>query len=246
MSMMFSGLFDQHGQHARSMVPDQLSGVWNAIVTANNDPDKLGRVKVKFPLREGELQTDWIRVATMMGGSSRGTLFIPEVNDEVLVAFLMGRIDSPIVIGSLWNKVDKPPTPHEKNDIRQIKTRSGHEITFQDTDNDGKITIKTNKGHQIELEEKSNSITVETKDKAQSIVMTGGSSGTVTVKAGGTAKIVMSNQGDVTIEGTKSTTIKGPKIEVDAQASLTLQSGGMLEMKANGMVSIKGSIVKIN
>ncbi|MUT65924.1 hypothetical protein GOM71_08265 [Paenibacillus sp. NEAU-GSW1] len=239
---MFSGLFDQH---SRSMVPDQLSGVWNAIVTDNKDPQKLGRIKVKFPLREGELQSDWIRIATLMGGPSRGTLFIPEVNDEVLVAFLMGRVDSPVVIGSLWNDKDKPPTSHEKNDIRQIKTRAGHEITFQDTDSDGKITIKSKEGHLLEMEEKSDTIKLQTKDQAQSIVMTGGASGSITVKAG-TSKIVMSNQGDVSIEGTKSVTVKGAKVAVEAQASLTLESGGMLEMKANGIVTIKGGMVKIN
>ncbi|MFX3632994.1 MAG: phage baseplate assembly protein V [Candidatus Pristimantibacillus sp.] len=243
MNMMFPGFFDQH---TRSMVPDQLSGVWNAIVTDNKDPKKLGRVKVKFPLREGELQTDWIRIATLMGGKSMGTLFIPEVNDEVLVAFLMGRLDSPIVIGSLWNDQDKPPTPHEKNDIRQIKTRSGHEITFQDSADDGKITIKTNKGHLIELEDKTSTINIETKDKAQSIEMTGGSSGTVTVKSGTTTKLIMNGQGNITVEGSNSITVKGTQVKVQAQAGLTLEAGGMLELKSNGMVSIKGSVVKIN
>lgn len=242
MNMMFPGFFDQH---ARSMVPEQLSGVWNAIVTDNKDPQKLGRVKVQFPLREGNLQTDWIRVATLMGGGSRGTLFIPEVNDEVLIAFLMGRLDSPVVIGSLWNQKDQPPAPHENNDVRQIKTRSGHEITFQDTADDGKVTIKTNKGHVIELEEKSETIKLETKGKTQSVTMTEQSGGTVTVKSGPT-KLVMSGQGDVTLEGSKSVTLKGAQVKIEAQASLTLEAGGMMELKSNGIVSIKGSMVKIN
>lgn len=243
MNGMFPGFFDQH---ARSMVPDQLSGVWNAVVTANKDPEKLGRVKVKFPLREGELQTDWIRVATLMGGSSMGTLFIPEVNDEVLVAFLMGRLDSPVVIGSLWNATEKPPAPDDKNDIRQIKTRSGHEITFNDSDDAGKVTIKTNKGNTIELSDKDSSILLETKNKAQSVEMTGGSSGTVTIKSGTTSKLILSGSGDVTVEGSKSLTVKGAQVKVEAQASLTIEAGGMLEIKSNGMVSIKGSMVKIN
>ncbi|MBD2867585.1 phage baseplate assembly protein V [Paenibacillus sp. IB182493] len=226
------------------MQSEQLSGVWNAIVTDNKDPEKLGRVKVKFPLREGELQTDWIRVATLMGGNDMGSLFLPEVGDEVLIAFLMGRLDQPIMIGSLWSKKKKPPAPHEKNDIRKIKTRSGHEITFDDADNAGSITIKTTKGHTIKLDDQGKTITLETQDKQQSLKLdeTGKK---VTAKAG-TSTLEMTAQGDVKLTGTKSVTVKGAQVKVEADASLTLQSNGMLEVKANGVLSLKGSMVKIN
>jgi phage baseplate assembly protein V len=239
---MIPGFFDQH---QRSMSSEQLSGVWNAIVTDNKDPEKLGRVKVKFPLREGELQTDWIRIATLMGGNDMGTLFLPEVNDEVLIAFLMGRLDQPVVIGSLWNKKSKPPAPHEKNDIRKIKTRSGHEITFDDVDGSGSVTIKTSKGHQITVDDKAKAITLETQDKQQSLKLdeTGKK---VILKVGSTSTLEMSAQGDVKLTGTKSVTVKGAQVKVEADATLTLQSNGMLEVKSNGILSLKGSMVKIN
>ncbi|MEV5026055.1 phage baseplate assembly protein V [Paenibacillus sp. LPE1-1-1.1] len=242
MSTMYPGFFDQH---QRSMQSEQLSGVWNAVVTDNKDPDKLGRVKVKFPLREGELQTDWVRVATLMGGNDMGSLFLPEVNDEVLVAFLMGRLDQPIVIGSLWSKKQKPPAPNDKNDVRKIKTKTGHEITFDDTDSAGTITIKTSKGHNITFADKEKTVTVETQDQQQSIKLdeTGKK---VTIKCGTTSTIEMNGQGDVKVTGTKSVTVKGTQVKVEADASLTLQSNGMLEVKATGILSLKGAMVKIN
>jgi phage baseplate assembly protein V len=239
---MIPGFFDRH---QRSMPSEQLSGVWNAIVTDNKDPEKLGRVKVKFPVREGELQTDWIRIATLMGGNDMGLLFLPEVNDEVLIAFLMGRLDQPVVIGSLWNKKNKPPAPHEKNDIRKIKTRSGHEIIFDDVNGSGSVTIKTSKGHQITVDDKAKSITLETQDKQQSLKLdeTGKK---VVLKAGSAATLEMNAQGDVKLTGTKSVTVKGAQVKVEADATLTLQSNGMLEVKSNGILSLKGSMVKIN
>lgn len=242
MSTMYPGFFDQH---QRSMQSEQLSGVWNAIVTDNKDPDKLGRVKVKFPLREGELQTDWIRVATLMGGSNMGSLFLPEVNDEVLVAFLMGRLDQPVVIGSLWSSKQKPPEPDDKNDIRKIKTKSGHEIIFDDTSNEGVITLKTSKGHHITLSDKDKTVTLETQDKQQSVKLDE-SGKKVTIKCGTASTLEMNAQGDIKVTGSKSVTVKGAQVKVEADATLTLQSNGMLELKANGILSLKGSMVKIN
>ncbi|WP_337099674.1 phage baseplate assembly protein V [Paenibacillus sp. YIM B09110] len=242
MSSNFTGFFDSH---QRSMPSEQLSGVLNAIVSDNNDPEKLGRVKVRFPLREGQLQTDWIRIATLMGGKEMGTLFIPEVNDEVLVAFLMGRLDQPIVIGTLWSKKAAPPAGKEKNDVRKIKTRSGHEIIFDDNSTDGSITIKTSKGHSIEMDDKGKKVSITMQNTQQSIVLDS-TANKVTVKSGDTAKLEMTSQGDVTMTGTKSLTLKGAQVKVEADASLTLQSNGMMEVKTNGILTLKGSMVKIN
>lgn len=234
MSMMYPGFFEH--QH-RSVHSEQLSGVWNAIVTDNKDPDKQGRVKVKFPLREGDLQTDWIRVATMMAGKEMGTLFIPEVNDEVLVAFMMGRLDQPVVIGALWNAKDKPPAPNDKNDIRKIKTRSGHEIIFDDNSSNGGVTVKTKAGHSIVLSDKDKSIKLETENKQQSVELDG-SGNKIVVKSGSMSTVEMNGQGDVKIDAKKSISIKGVQVKIEAD--------GMLEIKTNGVLTLKGSMVKIN
>ena len=89
-----------------------LNGVFPAIVIDNVDPEALGRVLVRLP----ELGTagrpgkdEWARIATLMAGNNRGTWFIPEVNDEVLVAFEAADSRRPYVIGCLWNSSNLPP-----------------------------------------------------------------------------------------------------------------------------------------
>jgi len=106
----------------------RLPGVAMAIVTNNKDPDGLGRVKVKLPWLDDGFESDWARVVTAMAGAGRGLYWLPEVNDEVLVAFEHGRLDSLYVLGGLWNGKDKPPENNQdgKNNVRALKSRSGH------------------------------------------------------------------------------------------------------------------------
>ena len=87
----------------------RIHGVVVGIITDNNDPEELGRVRVSFPWRGERDQSRWARVATLMAGNDRGTFFLPEVEDEVLVAFDRGDMNHPYVIGTLWNGVDTPP-----------------------------------------------------------------------------------------------------------------------------------------
>jgi uncharacterized protein involved in type VI secretion and phage assembly len=117
------------GQNIRQTV-----GVAAGIVTNNQDSDELGRVKLWFPWLSENNETDWVRIATLMAGSERGTFFLPEVGDEVLVAFEHGDINQPYVIGFLWNAVATPPETNSdgQNNIRKIRSRSGHEIIFND------------------------------------------------------------------------------------------------------------------
>ncbi len=84
----------------------RINGVVIGIVTNNNDPQGMGRVRVRFPWRGDDDESYWARVATMMAGKDRGTFFLPEVDDEVLVAFDHGDINHPYVIGALWNVGD--------------------------------------------------------------------------------------------------------------------------------------------
>ena len=88
-----------------------IDGPIIGIVTNINDPDKLGRVKVKFPTLGASEESHWARIATPLTGAERGAHFLPEVNDEVLVAFVHGDINHPYIIGGLWNGMDKPPVP---------------------------------------------------------------------------------------------------------------------------------------
>lgn len=146
----------------------QISGLAPGIVTNNKDPKKMGRVKIKFPWLSDKNESDWARVASLMTGKQMGSFFLPEVKDEVLVGFEHGDINRPYVIGSLWNGKAAPPETNKdgKNNIRTFKSRSGHEIRFDDTKQKEKVEVKTKSGHYILLDDASSKGKIEIKSKA--------------------------------------------------------------------------------
>jgi uncharacterized protein involved in type VI secretion and phage assembly len=105
--------------------------------TVTNIDEKIpGRIKVRFNAHEQSHETDWIRIATTMGGKNRGTFFMPEKDDEVVVGFERGDVRFPYVLGFLWNGPDTPPADHVR--LRRIQSVNGHNITFIDaTENNG-------------------------------------------------------------------------------------------------------------
>jgi uncharacterized protein involved in type VI secretion and phage assembly len=116
-------------------VGSRLFGVMVGIVTDNQDPEGLGRVRVRFPWLSQDDASHWARIAVGMAGKDRGMFFLPEVDDEVLVAFEHGRPEYAYVLGALWNGKDTPPTANAdgKNNLRMLRSRSGHEIVLDDT-----------------------------------------------------------------------------------------------------------------
>jgi len=202
-----------------------IFGVVIAVVTSNQDPEGLGRIKINFPWRGEKDESYWARIASPMAGNERGMVFYPEVDDEVLVAFEHGEINQPYVIGALWNGKDKPPETNSdgKNNIRKIKSRSGHEIIFNDerTTKKEKIEIHTKGKHKIVLDDSSGQEKIEIVDKT------------------GSNKIkIDSMENSIDIESAMKLKIKSNNVEIEGTASLTLKSSSVL--------TIQGSIVKIN
>src|SRR6059058_5810221 len=124
-------------------------GVFPALVSDIKDPDNQGRVKVTLPWSpdtgSGQYEA-WARLATFMGGNNRGSWFIPDVNDEVLVVFEGGDPRRPYVIGGLWNGNDSPPDSMDgggKNYLKSIVSRNDIRITLDDHDGTEKLTLKT-------------------------------------------------------------------------------------------------------
>ncbi len=197
----------------------KIFGVVVGIVTNNKDPDGLGRVKVKIPVLSGDDESHWARVVTFMGGKERGAFFLPEVDDEVLVTFEHGDLSSPYVIGALWNGVDKPPETNGdgKNNVRLIKSRSGHMIRLDDTDGAEKIEVIDRTGKNL--------ISVDT------------ASNTVTVNS----------DKDITLSAPNGTiTIEAQDVAIKASASAKTESGAGMELNASGTMTIKGATVNIN
>lgn len=112
-----------------------VSGVLSGLVTQVNDPLHQGRIKVSFSWLNNQHETDWVRIATTMAGDGRGTFFMPEIGDEALIAFEHDDPRRPIVIGFLWNGVDRPPGEHYRD--RKMVSKNGHQIRFIDASPDG-------------------------------------------------------------------------------------------------------------
>jgi Type VI secretion system/phage-baseplate injector OB domain len=123
-------------------------GVEVAIVTNVKDPDQLGRVKICFPRLPGKPESDWARVAQPAAGAGRGFYWIPQVNDEVLVAFERGQTQLPFVLGSLWNGKDKPMKGAyaDENTTCMVQTKSGHQVALYDKNGEEKIVIADKSG----------------------------------------------------------------------------------------------------
>lgn len=102
----------------------RIPGVAPALVTDNVDPEGMGRVRVRYPWLAGNTQSYWARVARPFAGSGIGDWNPLQINDEVLVAFELGQIDTPYVVGVLWNGVDTPPEIATDKHVR--KTKKGY------------------------------------------------------------------------------------------------------------------------
>jgi phage protein D len=239
------------------------------IVTNNQDPEEWGRVKVKFPTLPGNEESHWARLVSPMAGAERGFEFIPEVNDEVVVAFEHGDFNRPFVIGSLWNGQDKPPEAPSgivnssgKVDKRLIRSRTGHTITLDDTDGSGKVIIVDQTGKNlIEIDSAQNTISIKADDKAEIETKSGhkvtlddtGGKIEIVDKNGSNAVKIDSNQSAVSIESAMNLTLKAQMIKIEAQSQLDLKSTGMMNVqstnttvKGDAMLTLQGGLVKIN
>ncbi|CAG0963666.1 MAG: phage baseplate assembly protein V [Candidatus Methanoperedens sp.] len=190
----------------------KIYGVALGVVTNNQDEDKLGRVKLWLPFLSDDNETDWVRIATFMSGNEKGGFFLPEVKDEVLVAFAHGDINSPYVIGSLWNeKGKKPPETNSdgKNNFRFIKSRSGHIIKFDDTDGKEKIEIvdKSN-NNSIIIDTSMDMITI----KSNKDIKISAPNGKISIDAN---EIEIKSSTSAKIEASAEMTIKGATVNIN-------------------------------
>lgn len=154
-----SRITDRYG---RPIVGQQPAFI-EALVVDNRDPDKLGRVKLQFPIQPGMPKSTWARVATPMAGRHRGWSTIPEVGDEVLVSFMHGDIHHGVVIGGMHNGVDSTPYANEdgSNNLRVFQSRSGHRLTFDDKVGSERIELVShNEGIHLILDTTTKRLTV--------------------------------------------------------------------------------------
>jgi phage protein D/phage baseplate assembly protein gpV len=224
-----------------------LGGVVPAVVTNIDDSDNLGRVKVKYPWLDDQLESHWLRLVAPGAGAERGTLNLPEVNDEVLVAFERGDLSSAYVLGGLWNGQDKLPegigtlVESGKVNERIIRSRTGHLIVFSDKQGEEQILIRDKTGkNEIIIDSKQNDITINV-DNNYTLAAKG------VVQSTSDKETKVTSKGNMTLQasGGSNVEMKGTNITIKGQSNIAVEATGNLDLKANGQLNIQGTQVAI-
>jgi uncharacterized protein involved in type VI secretion and phage assembly len=195
----------------------RIFGVARGVVTDNRDPDGLGRVRVQLAW-QAQGSGYWARTAAPMAGPACGAWFLPEVGDEVLVGAEHGDPALLYVIGMLWSGKARPPATNEdgKNDLRLIRSRSGHQLLFDDSEGSHVLELKLADGKRVTLDRDG----VEIDDAA------------------GNTILIRSKSSEIAITSKARLTLKSEQIAIEA--------GGSLDIKSGGTLTIKGALVQIN
>lgn len=255
----FNELLDDAAQRESER---RMFSVTTGKVVENWDDEHPGMVRVELFLgEEGKNKTDWVRVAQPYAGNGYGSYFLPEVGDEVVLAFNLGDRDHPIVIGSLWNQVDVIPedTAVEENTVKRIKTKGGHELVFDEADGEETLTLHTPGELTLLLEDSAKKLTLKDAD-GNNLLAIDGDGGIITATAAkkvvldvGGSEFTLDGQGkaatlkidNITIEAGQSLKLKGQSVKIEGSMA-EFKSDGNLDVKAGGILTLKGSMTKIN
>ncbi len=194
-------------------------------VVDNNDPDKLGRVRVQLKW-EGAL-TPWIRVLTNYAGPGSaegvtGSYFVPEIGDEVFVEFEQGNPDRPYVVGSNYHSGTPPDFADPDNNLKAIKTRSGHILKFDDTEGEESILITDKNGNHLTIETAGDTITINAGD---SIIVKAGTS--ISMEAG--QSISLKSGESISLASAAISLLAGAAVNVTAGAAYNLSTMNKME-----------------
>ena len=193
-----------------------INGIVVAQVVSSKDKENMGRILVKFPWHSDNNKTDYVRVCGFMAGKDRGSVFLPEEGDEVICAFINGDINRPICLGSLYDVDNKPPVDNSdgENNVKKIKTRSGHEISFNDKKANEGLEIQSKSGHKIIFNDAPGREKITIKDKTDNNFIE-----------------IDTLTNSITINSALNIDLKATTINIEATASLSLKSGAILKIE---------------
>lgn len=253
------GLFDE--LLPRDTEQRKIPGIVTGIVKENWEKEHPGMVRVEYSQgEEGKRMSGWIPVAGMYTGNGFGTYFLPEIGTEVVIAFLMGNVNMPVVIASLWNAQAQLPKewPNEKNTVKEILTKGGNKIAFLEEEGKEKIEISTVSGQKAVIDDENEKISLETKDGKNTVTIDGkkgqiGLDGAekIVLSIGGTAAVTVEKNkvsvqsGQILVQGKQKLELKGQQTELSG-SMVTVKGDSKVDMQSGGIVQIKGSMVKIN
>ena len=255
-SMIFS---QESSQRQNEFSTSILTGV----VKNNWDKEYPGQVQVELLMGEkGKTTLQWVRVMQPYCGNGYGEFFLPEIDTEVVIGFVGGDISMPVVLGCLWNKNDKIPEgkANDKNSVKSIRTKGGHEILFDETKDKEKIEIKTKGALDICMLDKEKQIVIADSNKKNMITMDA-DKGIITIqaekkivlKAGnedmlvldGSGKKVQMNANTVQIEGKQTLKLKGQTSNLEG-SMISVKAQSTLKAESSAALQLKGAICKIN
>jgi uncharacterized protein involved in type VI secretion and phage assembly len=209
----------------------RVYGVTLAEVTDLDDRKGLGRVKVKFPWLSSRVESGWARIATGWAGGMRGTYLLPDVGDEVVVAFRHGNLRDPYILGFLWSDTARPPQASPKLKRSELRSKSGHRVVFDDLDDTQALTLHSQGGHRVVLDDSAAGARISITDSSTSVAI-----------------VLDTRSGKVTIS-TKSGRIElsagTGSISLDA-ANIDIHASGKLQLKGDTSVVVRGTAVSIN
>lgn len=227
----FSETYDINETPAAGLVPAVKGLQYGVVSQLQDDPQGECRIMVKLPVVDSSEQGIWCRVATLDAGENRGSFFLPEIGDEVLVGFINEDPNNAVIVGMLNSSAKPAPlTASDDNDIKGFVTRS--EMKFLFDDKKKSVTIETPAGKKVTIDEDAGEITLQDEN-----------SNTLKMNKDG---ISMESGKDLVLKATGDITIEGMNIEITGQAEVKASGSAGTEVSSSATTTIKGSIVQIN
>ncbi len=205
------GLIAEQMNAGRSQ--DRWFGIYTALVTNNNDPQGMGRVKVRYPWLDEDGESDWVRVATMGASADSGFMLMPSVGDQVLIAFEQGDFARPILTGSLGTLAGEGSAENGRTTLSQWRSPNGSAIAMHDSLAEQRLELTTQSGHSVKLDE-----------SAGQLVVTSAGGQTITLDDRRNT-ITIASQGNLTI------TSKG-NIDLNSAMDITMTAAASFNVRA--------------
>ncbi len=241
----------------------KVPGIVPGIVKENWDSEHPGKVRVEYFLgEEGKNLTGWIPVLSIYAGNEYGAYALPEVGDEVILAFSLGDRNCPVVLGSVWSRKNNLPneTAVEKNTVKKLRTKGGCEICFSEESGKETITVQTPKNLKILIEDENETIKIGDQGGKNGVqidikngLLTLLAEKKMELKVGGKAMVTLDGNagaakiaaGKISGNGDQSLELKSQTVKVEG-SSTQIKGSGTLKLEAGGNAQLKGAVVQIN
>lgn len=248
----------------------KIPGIMTGIVKENFEEKHPGMVKVELFFGEtGKNVTGWIPVMTHYAGEKYGNYWLPEIGQEVVVGFIYGERNYPVVLGALWDQKNVLPegVANKDNTVKLVKTKNGVEIKLSEEEGKTKLDLTTPGKLAVHIDDENKLISI-TDESAENVIKMDCNGGTITLQAKtslefaiGSDKLITIDKDTITqkaktisLSGDQKLEQSGQNVEITAQSNLNLSANANASIKGNAgvkiessaMTEVKGSMLKLN